>query len=135
MKLLPDANQHVQFLDGLEAGILKYIQMQANSTLGPPGGIAGGAGGMGGMGGGVGAAPPGMGAGGTAPTAPAAPPPPGMGGGPPMGGGGQMPNAMGPAPSPMQIAPGGGAGMSGLMANVNPDDLRRLLAQRGAAGA
>lgn len=107
MKLLPDANQHMQFLDGLMQGVMHYIQMQANATLGP--GPGGGAGGIGGMGGGVGAG----GAGGAMP--------PGAGpGGPPPGG-------------PMQIAPGGGGGMSGLMAGAgggpNPDDLRRLLAQ------
>jgi hypothetical protein len=112
MKLLPDSQQHVQFLDGLMNGVLKYIQMQANSTVGPPGGIAGGAGGMGGMGGGMGAAP-GMGGGGAPPT-----PPPGMGAPPPA----------------MANAPGGGGGMTGLMGGANPDDLRRLLAMQGAGG-
>lgn len=111
MMLLPDAQKHMQFLQGLQAGLMKYIQMQANATLGQPGGDQAG---MGGPGGGMGA-------------------PPGMMGGPPPGGpmGG---NPGGPgAPPAMRIAPGGGAGMSGLMGGAqggpNPDDLRRLLAQ------
>ena len=126
MKLLPDANQHAAFLDGLQNGILKYIQMQANGTTGaPPGGVAGG---IGGAGGGLGAAPaapgmgaPGMGPGGAAPTPQMPNALGGMGGGMPTPGG----------PGPMQIAPGGGAGMSGLMGNASPDDLRRLLASAG----
>jgi len=103
MMLAPDAPQHMQFLQGLQQGIMNYIRMQANATMqAPPGGAMAG---MGGPGGGVGAAPPGG----------------------PMGA-----NPGGPgAPPGMRIAPGGGAGMSGLMgaANANPDDLRRLLAQ------
>jgi hypothetical protein len=104
MMLLPDAQQHMQFLQGLQQGVMKYIQMQANASMqNPPGGAMAG---MGGPGGGMGA-------------------PPGMGGPPPMGG-----NPGGPgAPPAMSIAPGGGAGMSGLMGGAPPDDLRRLLAQ------
>lgn len=57
----------------------------------------------------------------------------GMGG--PGGGMGAGPNPGGPgAPPAMGIAPGGGAGMSGLMgaASQNPDELRRMLA--GSSG-
>lgn len=119
MKLLPDAQVHMQFLNGLEQGIMSYIQMHANATLG--GSPGGGAAGIGGMGGGVGqgSLPPGMGAGG--------PPPSPGGGGMGMPGGG--PPGMG-GPPPMSIAPGGGAGMSGLMR----PDLRQLLAARGGPG-
>jgi hypothetical protein len=118
MKLLPDAQQHMQFLDGLEQGIMSYIQMQANATLQQPGG---GAGGMGGMGGGVGAGPGGPSPGSQGAMPPGAPQGPGMSAGPP--------------PGPMQIAPGGGAGMSGLMGAANPDELRQLLAsQQGGGG-
>jgi hypothetical protein len=122
MKLLPDAQAHMQFLNGLEQGIMSYIQMQANATLQAPGG---GAAGIGGMGGGIargaGALPPGMG--------PSAVPPGGLPGGPPGG-----PAGPPPGPGPMSIAPGGGAGMSGLMTRPNPADLQRLLAARGGPG-
>ena len=91
MQLLPDAQQHMQFLQGLQTGIMNYLRMQANATLQAPGGAMGG---MGGPGGGVGGMPPGGG-----------------------------------APPPMANAPGGGGGMTGLMGNAPPDDLRRLLAQ------
>jgi hypothetical protein len=119
MKLLPDANQHMQFLHGLEQGIMQYIQMAAQATLTS---VGGGAAGIGGMGGGIGAGGEGV---------------PGMEGAPGMGAGGPEPGAGmgagGGAPGPMTIAPGGGAGMSGLMGGAgggpNPDDLRRLLAQ------
>ena len=104
MMLAPDAQQHMQFLQGLQQGLMKYIQMQAHaSTQNPPGGAQAG---MGGPGGGMGA-------------------PPGMGGPPPGG------NPGGPgAPPGMTNAPGGGGGMTGLMgaAQQNPDELRRLLA-------
>lgn len=113
MRLLPDAPAHTQFLDGLEQGIMSYIQMQSRASLGQPGGSAAG---IGGAGGGVGSLPPGMGASG--------PPPSPVGQAGPPGGG--MPQG------PMSIAPGGGAGMSGLMGGAsggpNPDELRRLLA-------
>lgn len=114
MMLLPDAGQHMQFLQGLQQGIMHYIQMQARASLGPSPG--GGAAGIGGMGGGAGGAPPMQ----------TGPP----GGGPPGGG---MPPGMGPggpAPGgqPMRIAPGGGAGMGGLMGQPDPEELRRLLA-------
>lgn len=118
MMLLPDAARHMQFLQGLQQGIMSYIQMQARASLGPSpqGGMAG----QGGMGGGVGGAP--------------APPPggggPGMGPGMPPGAG---PGGPAPGGSPMRIAPGGGAGMGGLMTQPNPDELRRLLAA-GPAG-
>lgn len=115
MQLLPDAPNHAPFLSGLMQAIQKYLQTQAagSANLGTPGGAQAG---MGGPGGGMGGMPPG-----------------GMGGG--MGGG---MNPGGPsAPPGMSIAPGGGAGMSGLMqgggGGVNPDELRRLLAQ-GAPG-
>lgn len=114
MMLLPDAPQHMQFLQGLQQGIMAYIRQQANATLQPPGGAMGG---MGGPGGGPGGQPmggPGGGMGGP--------------GGPPMGG-----NPGGPgAPQGMRNAPGGGGGMTGLMGaagQASPDDLRRLLAQ------
>lgn len=109
MMLLPDAQHHMQFLQGLQQGVMNYIRAQANATLQPLGGAQAG---MGGPGGGMGGQPP-----------------PGMGGG--MGGpGGPGGNPGGPgAPQGMRIAPGGGAGMSGLMGGANPDDLRRLLAQ------
>lgn len=114
MMLLPDAPKHMQFLQGLQQGIMSYIQMQARASLGPSpqGGLAG----QGGMGGGMGGAPP--------------PPPQGMGPGMPPGAG---PGGPSPTGSPMRIAPGGGAGMGGLMSQPNPDDLRRLLAA-GPAG-
>jgi hypothetical protein len=105
MMLAPDAQQHMQFLQGLQQAVMKYLQMQAQaSTQAPPGGAMAG---MGGPGGGMGAMPP---------------------------GGPQAANPGGPgAPPGMRIAPGGGAGMSGLMGGAgggpNPDDLRRLLAQ------
>jgi hypothetical protein len=107
MKLLPDSQQHMEFLDGLQQGLMQYIQISANATLNMPGGAQAG---MGGPGGGIGA---GVGSG-----AAAGGPPPGAG----MGGPGP-----GPGPQPMQIAPGGGGGMSGLMSQPNSDDLRRLL--------
>lgn len=109
MMLLPDAAKHMQFLQGLQQGIMSYIQMQARASLGPQPG--GGAAGMGGMGGGI--------AGGPQP----APPPAGGAMPPGMGPGGPAPGG-----SPMRIAPGGGAGMGGLMQQPNPDELRRLLA-------
>jgi len=57
MMLAPDAQQHMQFLQSLQQGIMKYLQMQAHaSTQNPPGGAQAG---MGGPGGGMGA-PPGM---------------------------------------------------------------------------
>jgi hypothetical protein len=101
MMLLPDAEKHMQFLQGLQQGVMKYIQMQAAASMqNPPGGAMAG---IGGPGGGMGA-PPG---------------PPGMGANP--GGPG--------APPAMANAPGGGGGMTGLMGGAPPDDLRRLLAQ------
>jgi hypothetical protein len=118
MQLLPDAQQHMQFLDGLQQGIMHYIQMQASATTGPP--PAGGAGGMGGMGGGMGAGP------GAGPMG--APPGMGMGGGPDTGGGA--------GPPAMATAPGGGAGMTGLMGAApggGADALQRLLSQTQGA--
>lgn len=102
MMLLPDAQSHMKFLQGLQQGIMQYIQMQARATTQPQPG--GGLAGMGGPGGGVGA-----------------PQPPGPS---PMGGG------MG---APMQTAPGGGAGMTGLMgaAQQIPPDVMKQLAGGG----
>jgi hypothetical protein len=105
MAFLPDAQQHQQFLQGLQQGILNYLRQQASASMqNPPGGAMAGMGGPGG----------------------------GMGGGPPGGMMGANPGGPG-APPGMRIAPGGGAGMSGLMGGAqggpNPDDLRRLLAQ------
>jgi hypothetical protein len=37
----------------------------------------------------------------------------------------------GAGPGPQQIAPGGGAGMSGYGGVANPDDLQRILAGAG----
>lgn len=102
LKLLPDAGQHAQFIDGLGNAIVQYIQTVSSSTIGGP------SAGMGGPGG-------------------------GMGGMPPMGGGG--PPGMG-APGPQQIAPGGGAGMSGLapQGQIDPQQLRQLLSAGGGPG-
>lgn len=85
LKLLPDAQAHGQFLDGLMGGIQKYLQMQAGAAAhaGQPGGAQGG---MGGPGGGVGAPPN--------PGGPGAPP--GMSIAP--GGGAGMSGLMGGAP-------------------------------------
>lgn len=112
MMLMPDAARHMQFLQGLQQGIMSYIQMQARASLEPQGG---GQAGIGGMGGGMGGAPPPQ----------QGPPGGGMGGGMPPGMG---PGGPSPTGSPMRIAPGGGAGMGGLMQQPNPDELRRLLA-------
>lgn len=121
MMLLPDAGQHMKFLQGIQQAIMSYIQMQARASLGPPAGQGQpGAAGMGGMGGGMGMPQQG--------------PPPGMGGGMPGPGGGAPPGPPGGMPpglGPQRIAPGGGAGMGGLMTQPNPDELRQLL---GAGG-
>lgn len=109
MMLLPDAAKHMQFLQGLQSGIMHYIQMQARASLEAP---QGGQAGIGGMGGGMGGAPT---------------PSPMQGQMPPGAG----PGGAAPGGSPMRIAPGGGAGMGGLMNQPNPDELRRLL-QSGA---
>jgi hypothetical protein len=99
LQLLPDAAAHMNFLMQLQAGVMKYIQMQAQSTIG--GGQVGGPAGMG--------APPGG--------------PPGA-----ANGAGAMPG--------QQIAPGGGAGMSGLAPQGGgaADDLRSLLAAQSGGG-
>lgn len=106
----PDASRHMQVLQELQQAIAGYIAQsrqqvaQQATGMGRPGQPGGGPG-AGQM--------PGMGPGG---------PPGGMGGGPPGGG---MP--------PRQIAPGGGAGMSGF-GTPNPDELRRTLAGPAAIG-
>lgn len=101
MKLLPDAPQHVQFLDALDQTIMHYIQQQASATVQNPG-MTPGAGGMGGMGGGVGNGPMG----------PSGPGPSPMGIAP--GGGGGMSGLMG-------ASQGGGAdALRQLIANAPP---------------
>ncbi len=119
-KLLPDAKANMQFIQVIEQGILQYIEVKRQKDIqqavqgqqqqqgGQPGGMPSMGGGQpGGMGGGMPGGMPGGGMGG----------PPGMGGGMP----------------PRQIAPGGGAGMSGF-GSPNPDELRRVLAGPAAVG-
>ena len=110
----PDAQAHMQIIQALQSGIAQYIQQvrqgqrQQATQMGRPQPGQGG--------------PPGM--------------PGGLGGGPPpdMGGGmGAPPGAAGGAMPPQQIAPGGGAGMSGF-GTPNPDELRRTLAGPAAIG-
>ena len=111
LALAPDAGMHMQFIQVMQKGILAYrqqVQQQkaaaAAHTQSLVAGQATGAGGGPPPGGGMGSAPPGG----------------------DMGGGG-----MGPPPPPNQIAPGGGAGMSGYGGVVSPDDLQRVLSGAG----
>jgi hypothetical protein len=103
-KLMPDAQAHMQVIQALEQGIIKYIQTVRTQQIGqavrgPQQDQQSAQGGM-----------PGMQAGG------------GMG---PQSPGGPMP--------PRQIQPGGGAGMSGF-GTPNPDELRRTLAGPASVG-
>ena len=116
LTLAPDAGQHQQFLQALMNGVRQYLTAQTQQAMG-----AGGPGGQGGQGG-PGGPPPGMGG----PAGPGTPPPqvgpgqslgaPGLGGAPPPGMGG-----------PMQGPPGA--------ANINPDELRRVLSGGVNAGS
>lgn len=105
---MPDAPAHMQIIQALEQGIIKYIQAIRQKQIGEA---------VGGQGGQQGAqGPPGMS-------------PMGGQGGSPMGGPG---GAQGPGGG-NQIAPGGGAGMSGF-GTPDPDMLRRTLAGPAAVG-
>lgn len=98
-KLSPDASGPAgQFIDALMDAIQKFLVTSATATIGG-GGQPAPAGGGGPMG--MGGGPPGMGS-------------PGAG--------------MGPPPGPMQMQPGGGAGMVGLAPSQgNMDEMRRML--------
>lgn len=113
-KMLPDAPAHMDMIQALEQGVIQIvtalrqqkIQQAVQGPQQPPGG-----GGMGGMG----------------PGGPQGPGGAGGGAGPP-GQAGQMPGLA------QQIAPGGGAGMSGFGTPTDPDELRRTLAGPARAG-
>ncbi len=112
LKLLPDAPQHMEAITALEQAIMQYIQQttaraqaEAMQAAQSSAQQAAGIGAGAGMADMTGGAPPGMGG------------PPGMAPG-----------------QPQQIAPGGGAGMSGFGSPTNPDELRRVLQMSGAGG-
>jgi|SRR5215470_5467735 len=114
LALAPDATPHMQFIQLMQEGILKYrsliMQQKSQAATQMQQQLAGQTAGMGGgppqdTSGMMGGGPPGM--------------PPGAGG------------PGGPPGQPQQIAPGGGAGNSGYGGVVSPDDLQRVLAGAG----
>lgn len=117
----PDATQHLQFIQGLQQAIVTYVQQQQGQVAAQ----AAQAGQQAAtMGAGMGQPQGGNGAGMD------------MGG---LGGGGNSLAGAAPNGSPAQLDPtqmgaGGGAGMVGLAASPNPDELRRLLGQSSQGG-
>jgi len=116
----PDAD--LPFLTTLQGVIVGRMRQGAGGGMSPPGGP-----------GGQPPAPPGAGlppaAGG-----PGGPPPPGAGAGPlPGGPPGGLPPGAGPPPGAQLAGPPGPNGVTPLAPAPNPDELRRMIAQKAGA--